>query len=271
MRVLRGNGRQTAACTARDLAILRFIGRVRYATSKSVEVAFGMSGAMAHRRLRALASLALIEGRQELPNVPAFYALRDGGRRELERVYRDGGPRPARGVPRQKDHHAAIVELFAKFFVALGKAKRARLDAHFFSHDLRRGGGAVVPDMVLDVRVRPRAKPGQEQRIQLCVEVDLGGVSPSKMAGRAESYGAAFRQSPVDRRLLIAAPTVRRRNRLFLALLDAEGAPSAYHGVLDQLQPLEVLTDVWLRESVDEQGIARLLPASPIARAGRDS
>jgi hypothetical protein len=271
MRVLRGSGRRTAAFTDRDFAILRFVGGARYATSKSIEIAFGMSGAMAHRRLRAMASLSLIEGRQELPNMPAFYALRDGGRRELAHIYPDRAPRPARGMPRQRDHHTAIVELFAKFLFALGKSKLARLESHYFSHDLRRRAGPIIPDIVLDIRVRRREGQETEERVQLCIEVDLGGVSPSRMAGRAQSYAFAFRQSSVDRRLLIAGATARRRNRLFLALLDARDTPSAYYGVLDQVGAHDVLNGAWLRAVIDEQGVARLVPASPIALARRDS
>ena len=110
-----------ARFTARDQAILRFIAKARWCHARAVMTAFGMSYDMVHRRLRAMVGLGLIRSSQRENRThkaePAFYSIRERGVAELQRLYNDDVVRVG-GLPRQKDHHRAVVELHGAFLGA---------------------------------------------------------------------------------------------------------------------------------------------------------
>lgn len=250
-----------ARFTARDQAILRFIAKARWCHARALMTPFDMSYDMVHRRLRAMVALGLIRSSQQENRThkaePAFYSIRERGVAELQRLYNDDVVRVS-GLPRQKDHHRAVVELHGAFLGAM-RSKRVGLDAVLYDHDLRRPGvrRVVIPDLV----VRLRRATGE--RLDLYVEVDLGTVSPSRMTRRVEAYAGAW-GGRADRRLLIATRCKRRLRILAKANLEAERAPPLYYAVLSELTSRNVLTaEPWCREVVDES-TARFPASSPI-------
>jgi hypothetical protein len=199
--------------TARDLEILRAIGRMKVATTHQVVLIFALLSSVASRRLAKLVALGCLAVAVADMNAPNLYFLTETGRVLLADAGLDEGDlHVARPAPRLDPHLRTLNDLR----IALTVAQRRRNDVlttlFLADHDLRRADGSntYIPDAVVVIE-----EEGAEP-VRLVVEVDLGGERASQFASKIETTVALARAGravwglPHPWRPVLLAPSVAR-------------------------------------------------------------
>lgn len=221
--------------TARDLGILRAIGRMKVATTHQIVLIFALLSSVASRRLAKLVALGCLAVAVADMNAPNLYFLTEAGRVLLADAGMDEGDlHVARPVPRLDPHLRALNDLR----VALTVAQRRRNDVlttlFLADHDLRRadGSNAYIPDAVVVIE-EEGAGP-----VRLLIEVDLGGERASQFASKIETTVALARAGravwglPHPWRPVLLAPTVQRLRTLAGQITRGGGGELWIGGVL---------------------------------------
>lgn len=191
--------------TDRDLAMVRWIGRLRFAEAPHVARRFGMDARNAYRRLRGLVALGLLDHRRVFHNEPgAYWATRLG-------IHATGLCLPPAGIDIRTYAHdrlaaAVAIDLEREFGVGVVLTERELRSADAAAEQpryaVRRGveslsrRGLHFPDLAVD---------GHGDR-PLAVEVEL----TAKGRGRLDSIVAAYvRARHIEAVRYYAAPAAR--------------------------------------------------------------
>ncbi|MCK6481708.1 MAG: replication-relaxation family protein [Planctomycetes bacterium] len=267
----------------RDKLLLRFVSAAQPITIAQAATAVAMSVPMARRRLRVLRDLGLVH--VHLPeglNGQNRYTLTAQGALVLTTTFGEGTYRARGGIERVNlPHHDGQVHLLGSLQLACTRSRTWDLDRFLFEGDVRRAlpKAGLVPDAVALLAAGT-------VRAGVAFEVDLGSESPSWFAKKALLYAElSSRGAPLlgasTWRVAVTVPTARRRNRLALALWEADIPEGlVVIAVAGEVSDRTVLTrEPWLTPRVlQERGIARarlvpegVLPTVPTDRSHREN
>ena len=181
--------------TERDLAIVQWLSRVRFATAEQVARQFALSERVAYRRLRAGVAEELVWHKQPLVGVPGVYGATNTGA-QVAKSPLSG----SRWDWRHHDHTLAVVDLM----IAIGQhypeaavQTERELAAALYAQGLPRGERSHLPDGVLRLGDRVVA-----------LEVELTAKSATRLQAIFRQYA---RQREYTDVWYYAAPPVFRR------------------------------------------------------------
>jgi|GEM_PF-1477593 len=229
--------RRVGRLTARDLAILEFVGRCRAVQTPIIaELHFGDTST-ASRRLARLVGAGVLKCHVEHLNAANWYTLTERGAEILiaENVAEESlftGRLPSAET---LEHLERLNEFRAALTLACREeARGVSVTCFMADHDLRRLGGSNTPDLVPDAVVQ-LARAGAPP-VGLAVEIDLSHYSPRIVAERKGRITLALRRAhaplwglPDGWRPLFLAPSVARLRTVARALVD-EGAGDLWWG-----------------------------------------
>lgn len=161
--------------TERDLAIVQWLSRVRFATAEQVGRQFAMSERVAYRRLRAGVTEELVWHKRPLVGVPGVYGATNTGARVAKSALSG-----SRWDWRQHDHTLAVVDLMialAQHYPEASVQTERELTAALYAQGLPRGERAHLPDGVLRM----------DDRV-VALEVELTAKSATRLQAIFRQY-----------------------------------------------------------------------------------
>jgi len=184
-RCLRRSG-VTIKLTDRDEVLLKMLRRFRVARSSDLSaiVFRGIRRDTAAQRLRRLFDAGYLDVRVGDRAEENMYSLGPIGRRWNE----DRG-RPCGRVPRDREHHLAIVRTWVALAVAMHDVPGWNLELFRPEWELAKGRKhhlPVVPDAMVQLRCDSRGSGSG--RIRICLEVDRGTESRRTLAAKISTY-----------------------------------------------------------------------------------
>jgi len=240
----------------------------------------GVSTQLARRAIRKLRDLQCL--RVWVPQMAGqnFVTLDRVGAHllEVKLGLRGDRLRTPKGIGRvQLAHHGQVVDLHLALALACARSRSFELIRFDHEAEIRRatgaGPGSRVPDGIALLNT-----PAGRQAI--AVESDSGAENPSRTArSKGEGYAELSQQGvplagAAEWKVVLLAPSIRRRNRVARAFFEAELPEGLFLFLsMTELDPRTVLEPLWWTQRSDEEStrleqVPLVEPVTPTCNTG---